>query len=121
MSDFLNELVTKIRELGEKYPFATYQKPDECTTCRYDIGHVENGPNSCGCIVGQAMREVSPENYERIASKEISFTYLSRCVLELGPCIQTIWIQSVQNAQDAGLSWGAAIKQANENYEFGVE
>ena len=135
---FLNRVIRKVRALAEAYPEARYvQLPGG--SCSYYRGTVENGPDSEGCIVGQAIiPEISvlkPEGdiYELFSD------YLNLCVFSWDTPIEALaqfdedefssyvdhtndaipllqWLQTVQSYQDGGATWGSAVRQADSDH-----
>ena len=110
------EIVTQVRELAAKYPKAQYHKEEGSAYCDYEFGTVTNGPDTPGCIMGQAVRllGVDTSGWGRG---------------EIGPILEEEgyefpaddsnmdWLLAVQQRQDSGVTWGEAIKLTDKTME----
>jgi hypothetical protein len=101
----LPSLVAKVKELGEKYPDAIYEKlPIEMgpQRCSYSKGKVINGPEREGCIIGQALVELGID-LECVKDNNSINNYFESCE-------EADWLCDVQDLQDRGKSWGEVQK-----------
>jgi hypothetical protein len=108
-----------VRRLAAENPEFIYDNGcGDGTKCSYATG----GPNDRGCIIGQAVREVSIALYEWLYAKE-------KCVTNGFPVwslefhkteIETIgshsiWLNRVQTHQDKKVSWSESVRVADES------
>ena len=100
------KLLAKVKELKKQYPEALYSKPNEHDCCKYFSGRVKNGPKTHGCIIGQAIRELYPENIaflKKLDNDPESDTAID----DLLPMSKSRdLLQSIQNNQDYNVTWG---------------
>lgn len=114
----LSDLKNKVIELGTVYPNAIYAP----VRCEYHMGVVTNGPETEGCLIGQAIRLLNPTLPELIAEnggnfKEILQTYPTEFdTSEEDSASIADWLGRVQDVQDNHLTWGEAI-----SVDLGVE
>lgn len=105
------ELENAVRELVKEKPDVVYTGVEGRWGCFYTKG---NAGGECGCLIGQALRRLNPEDYDKLAKRE-----------ELGECLQSVmllnivrgnceWLQHVQHYQDRYFSWSQAIRKADE-------
>ncbi len=98
------KILAKVKELQKQYPNAVYSRVKDY--CSYTSGRVKNGPKTHGCIIGQAIRELYPENfaslkmYERDADSSIGID-------DILPESKTCSIlATIQDNQDYETHWG---------------
>ncbi len=116
-------LVKRVRALADQYPDAVYQSKG--ASCSYLAGTVEGGPDTPGCIVGQAAHGYIRKDY--LAQADIqgdNVGGLIRYINAVNPHYldtprqvsdsDQIWLQVVQSRQDSGDSWGDAIRWADK-------
>lgn len=108
----LAQVKDAVKLLAKQYPDARYQRPTS-GVCEYASGTVKNGPDTEGCIVGQAIREVAPEYVDKIRYSKSSayglFGYSDNTEYVAK------WISTVQVNQDVGRTWGEAVDIANHS------
>lgn len=118
----VEELEAKIREIAAANPDHTYCPIEDAPqTCRYaaDVMGDQVGWEH-GCIVGQALHALYPhlehddEGDLIIDGRQASDSYhwLARNHPDLFP--DSMWVGMVQRHQDAGKSWSAAVKRADD-------
>ena len=121
------ELIQAIRDLAAKYPNGLYQRPSNnpATQCSYIKGIVKDGPETCGCIVGQALRIVDPN------IQPLLFRYPTKSSTDLFqenyPGFDEIladlkaidWIGDVQKNQDNELTWSECVRLADAAFPLG--
>ncbi len=115
------QIELKVIELCKLYPNAVY-KPNydrNKPRCLYSQYPVENGPETPGCVVGQAIRIVCPDKFKIIEDWEQngfikdgekdycigSASYLLNLDINKANLVNII-----QSQQDAGNSWGESLK-----------
>ena len=110
------ELCDKVRELATTYPSATYLGE----VCSYTRGDVRNGPETLGCIFGQAIRLLDPDLLETIGADcyydhEAIDELLARGVISppKEPSLAS-WASALQDQQDLRVPWGEALRLADE-------
>ena len=109
----LEELKTKVIELGRRYPNAVYQRvvfENGRMGCSYHKGVLKDGPVTQGCIFGHAFRELGAE----ICYTEGAINYV---LYKLGfntKLIDKYRFVGVQVSQDDGYPWGEAIECLEE-------
>lgn len=113
----VKEIEAKVRELASKYPDAEYQTPD--TACYYTQGRVRNGPEREGCLMGQALIELNPNEEEYLAHQDVGESVGIMDILgqmhDVPDDPETSrWLDRVQASQDGGQSWAEAIAHADE-------
>jgi hypothetical protein len=119
----LKPLADKMRELALAHPDNIYARPVGVGNCSYVAGHCSDG--SCGCIVGQAAKELGLSNQVLawwdnrggidtvIADgKYIRFGNLDSKEERL----LVNWVTQVQRYQDTGDTWGIALANADRSY-----
>lgn len=98
------KLLAKVKELQKQYPNAVYSKAKDY--CSYTSGRVKNGPKTHGCIIGQAIRELYPENFSAIKKHEKKFDS-SLGIGDILPDSKTRSILGIiQYNQDYATPWG---------------
>lgn len=119
----LNDLQKEVRRLANQYPNAIYQSPNGFNGCYYNVGIVANGPDTEGCLLGQAIRNLEPEIFEAITADSDDIVSLI-CIMnedfdnsedEEGDIEK--WLSIVQGQQDGGKTWSEAVKIADLNME----
>ena len=122
----VNAVVAEVRRLAEEYPAAIYPteesyyvtRPDGQeieVECSYTQGIVKNGPETEGCIIGQAIARVLPEvdltDLEGDTPTNKGFVALLET--EVGdPRLR--WMKNIQIHQDCGKPWARAVVLADE-------
>ena len=117
------QIELKVIELCKLYPNAVY-KPERNLNkprCLYSQYPVENGPETPGCVVGQAIRLGCPDKFKIIEDWEqngvingVEKGYCigsAACLLNLDTNKANL-VNIVQSQQDAGNSWGESLKLA---------
>lgn len=126
VQEILQEIVDKV---GETYVYEqpTYKGYDEYTDDPVDVKAEEcyySTPDGApGCLVGQLLAREFPEYYKEIHHNEWDETKENGTVPKAEPvyCLPGIslkftddalaYLAHVQNKQDTGTPWGAAIEQ----------
>jgi hypothetical protein len=115
ISDEIKQLVARVRDLAARYPDAVYKGERGLFGCSYVAGRVDNGPDSCGCLLGQAAQ---PGTRLHTAMQERSARGIGSMCAGLGAvAVMTLdveWLHTVQNFQDAGKTWGNAVVIADK-------
>ncbi len=114
-----SDLIAGARRLAELYPNAVY----DSKACRYDQGEVTNGPPVEGCILGQAMREVSHDFYMKHCEcvNGIRFNRFLAVIDRTDDGNEIEWLGHVQDEQDCKVPWGEAVKSADKQWPLPVE
>lgn len=110
------KLELEVRRLAEEFPNAIYRN----RPCLYNSGIVENGPETEGCIFGQALSILHPEDkesFDRTSCFE-TINNISELIERLYPDMKEDgraceWFYRVQVAQDTGSTWLNAVKSAD--------
>lgn len=116
----LNDLQKEVRRLAAEYPNAIYQSLDGCY---YNAGIVANGPDTEGCLLGQAIRNLDPEIFEDIGMDGDDIASLIQYMDEHFDNSEDKegnienWFSIVQGQQDNGETWSEAVKIADLNTE----
>lgn len=98
------KLLAKVKELQKQYPNAVYSRAKDY--CSYTSGRVKNGPKTQGCIIGQAIRELYPENFASLKMYE-KHADASLQISDILPESKTCsYLAAIQENQDAYKSWG---------------
>ena len=113
MDDTVRDIIAKVRELADVYPNAVYDDHG-LSSCAYTKGIVRRGPDTEGCIFGQALRSVleidnpalEPVDYEAITDVLDHF-HIER------DGDQDDWMLLVQEHQDRQESWSEAVAIAD--------
>lgn len=122
----LLKLNNEVVRLATIYPDATYTKINEdfakacgLPGCCYSMGNIVNGPDTPGCIIGQAFRNVFPDKFKEISDRELGESQYNErncgsvmSLLRFPTGAIADFLRKVQNNQDGGNSWGACIKLA---------
>lgn len=105
------ELISKVKELASDFPHAVYS---EQQTCYYTRGRVYDGPDTPGCIFGQALRE---DYYEILVNndQETITDVLELIGIDFDGD-QGDWFLTVQEHQDKGEEWSEAVAIANAQH-----
>lgn len=99
----------EIVKLCEEYPYGKYIKTQgPGPTCMYTKGVVMNGPETQGCVVGQAISRVCPDKFRYCVVKENSGGNISPAYI----LFNSDFISSVQSNQDDGNTWGESLRLA---------
>ena len=61
-----SKILEEVSRLKKEYPEAVYSPGPSIVTCSYSKGHVKNGPKTKGCPIGQAIRNVYPDLFEKV-------------------------------------------------------
>jgi hypothetical protein len=114
-----SDLIAGVRRLAELYPNAVYGSE----ACRYDQGKVTDGPPVEGCILGQAMREVSHDFYMKHCEclNSIHFNSFLKVIDRTDDGNEIKWLGCVQDEQDGKTPWGEAVKAADKRWPLPVE
>ncbi len=108
------DMEAEVRRLAAEYPDAVYQsftKPDGTSRCFYDRGEVTNGPPELGCIMGQAALNVAPDFWDnelQHGTEEVSIGEL------VDFWDNADFLTFVQDNQDKGNTWSAAVAAADK-------
>lgn len=117
----VDELIQEVRRLAKEYPDAIYQSNNGCF---YASLPVVSGPETEGCIIGQALRKFIPiedsagiateckwGNFiaEELALRGEQFTYSDKDE-------QINWLSVVQSSQDEGYTWSRSVELADEEF-----
>jgi hypothetical protein len=115
-----SDLIAGARRLAELYPDAVY---DNTEACLYNRGKVYGGPPVEGCILGQAMREISHDFYAKHCGcrNGIRHEQFLNVIDRTDDGNEIEWLGRVQDKQDAGSTWGAAVKAADKRWPLPVE
>ena len=139
--DFLKKVLVEIERLAAEYPGAIYVRPHGFRECSYVVGGFTGEgklPTTCGCIVGQAIRNVDPkisawlEQPEFSTMKAVDMFWglleehfaMSYAEDEAPDHTQLMraqmidLIERVQANQDAGHSWMNAIDYTKSFYDL---
>lgn len=107
-ADKLPELIQAVRDLAAEYPDAVYFH-DAAEVCSYSAGKAENGPDQCGCLIGQAMRLAGlPPVPSELDDRPVDD------LTEGDTQEQRWWLRSVQRHQDIRCTWSKAVEAADE-------
>lgn len=98
------KLLAKVKELQKQYPNAIYSQAKDY--CSYTSGRVKNGPKTQGCIIGQAIRELYPENFSAIKKHEKEFDSSLGIVDILPKTKPCSYLAIIQDNQDYATPWG---------------
>ena len=121
----VQEWEASIRSLVKQFPHAKYNAGD-CYACSYVQGTVYNGPDSCGCLIGQgalAVLKGKPEYdsvvnqikaYEETSGQFGPLRFASMLKIDLSEDME-LWMTCIQRYQDAGEEWSEALRRADEN------
>jgi hypothetical protein len=114
-----SDLIAGVRRLAELYPNAVYGSE----VCRYDQGGVTDGPPVEGCILGQAMREVSHDFYMKHCEcvNGIWHEQFLKVIDRTDDGNEIEWLRRVQDEQDGKTPWGEAVKLADKRWPLPVE
>jgi hypothetical protein len=114
-----SDLIAGVRRLAELYPNAVYGSE----VYRYDQGGVTDGPPVEGCILGQAMREVSHDFYMKHCEclNSIHFNSFLKVIDRTDDGNEIKWLGCVQDEQDGKTPWGEAVKAADKRWPLPVE
>jgi hypothetical protein len=112
------QLIDEVKRLAQEYPNSRYIPPNTNdyaqgggAKCYYNKGVVINGPETEGCIFGQATHNLDQEEYEKIANETRDICVLCCNVLNIP---DSYYLGRVQDAQDIGYTWSQAIKELRE-------
>lgn len=110
----LQELVANVRKLAKEYPDAKYRSPDR-GGCYYTRGAVVDGPETPGCIVGQAMPSHVMDRLIEVDNEGGgNIPYVLGDVLDIDYDRGTfLWLDVVQSYQDLGKTWSEAVRGAD--------
>lgn len=142
--NIVEKIVAKVREIAAARPDTVYGTYPDGTGCLYTLGICSDG--SCGCLFGQAIKEVDPKAYAMIADLEIvdlGGTGTIRDIIvgnkfdmffdeDVDPdsddsnlVAMLNWCERVQMLQDGNLMqnrprkpWGEAIAEADKEFEI---
>lgn len=103
----VEELIKKVRELAGQYPEAVYQRYDG--QCLYNYGDVLNGPQTKGCLFGQAIKMLLP-NTE--LNHQCSICGLLS-LLDVDFRHYGTWLTRCQTGQDNGATWSCTVRNAD--------
>ena len=112
----VNSLVDAVRVLASESPTNIYMPAVRGEKCHYSSGDCKNG--SRGCIVGQALARIglNPADFETCDGVAPS---AAKVVGDLsGEWGAAAWLRCVQSHQDAGKSWIASIRYADEQGSY---
>lgn len=112
----LSDLKNKVIELATAYPNAKYCRPGLPVGggCHYAKGNVENGPETPGCVIGQALRLLDNVTFNKfydfggtILGMVKNHDYFN------GTDDESNWLFCFQCKQDSGKTWSECLKIAN--------
>lgn len=122
MSDItvLDRIIEEVRHIASDDPTHVYQPPGgEGYTCSYLTSGDQPGQ---GCIMGQALIHVgvSPDALVAVEGESIA-TVIQKLGLftdehDLDANARKRWLNWVQNRQDSGTTWSAAVQDADAMY-----
>lgn len=113
--------------LANKYPDAVYRSGGgsgggALDGCSYSKGTVINGPETCGCLIGQSIRNLDTDLYELVCMtyEGIGIQGVIESLEQTNAGIDTIdsilgisykcILESIQQRQDAGKKWSECVK-----------
>ena len=113
MKPTIDQIITKVEELAERYPSHVYERPNGINGCFYDKGNSPDPSFPGGCIFGMAFYE--------LGHKLSADTGRIGMVLDLegieGSYNQFEWCRVLQTHQDHRHPWGECIKLADEHVQ----
>lgn len=117
-TDKADSIITKVREIAAKYPNAVYMT--DSGRCLYSDGVVKDGPEQVGCIIGQCVRdEVEPEDmkmWDALCKGVVGiFGMIDKRTEDIPKNVW--WLNTVQQQQDCGRTWGQAVTTADGKYQ----
>lgn len=100
-----SEVLKEVRRLKKAYPDAIYNRPKNVNACFYSKGIVKNGPKTCGCLIGQAIRNIYPDLFTKLKNNEIRNGASSAAddIDLIGNSVDRLAM--IQLAQDMGECW----------------
>lgn len=117
MSNFDSAVMeAEIRRLADEFPVATYKSTPGAegrTRCYYNRGEVIDGPPEEGCIFGHAARNVLPQFYLIDLQEGAEEAGIGDLISD-SDAMNVDWFMYVQDSQDNGLEWEAAVHRADE-------
>jgi len=104
------DLIGEVRALAKEFPKCVY---DSSNGCRYTKGKCENGPDSEGCIIGQAAVRAGGDltKFEDYTTQGIKHILHHCNIVENRK--EYWWLNEVQKHQDDGTTWEYAVKVAD--------
>lgn len=139
--EFVKKVLVEIERLANEYPGAVYVRPYGFNRCSYVVGGFTGEgklPTTCGCIVGQAIRNVDPklgawleqpefrtmnaiDMFWNLLEEHFATSYADDEVPDTTQRMRTQMInliESVQGLQDGGHSWRKAIAHTKSFYDL---
>ena len=112
------DLLNKVKELGNRHPDYVYIQPRGLRTCSYVRGESALPDGTEGCIMGVALRELGMTAEELQTNEETEDDeFLGISVsdmldkLNITASEETLkTLNTIQNAQDAGMDWDVAVR-----------
>lgn len=109
-----SEVLAKVIQLAVQYPKARYYTDNK--VCYNFNGKVDDGPDSEGCIIGQAMQLLgfTPQNCpDGMAVSGL----ISRGIIEKDKDVGT-QLQYIQTYQDQKVAWGLVLNRCVGQYKY---
>lgn len=113
----IQTLIAEVRRLAKEYPDTVYVRPEGSKSCSYRHG---TAAGSCGCLFGQAARNVWPELYgvmERIEeggrTAPVSLAVQRVLSTHADQLSLVLWCDRCQVRQDGGDTWAKAVAYAD--------
>lgn len=103
-------MIEMVRRMAAKYPSARYCSQNNELGCMYDSGTVVEGPERPGCIMREVVEKFFPESLH----KRISIVSLICDSTLASTAAERRWLADVQTKQDRGVTWGDAVKRADD-------
>lgn len=119
----IEALEREVRRLAEANPDAEYRayvpEGEDFASCWYTTG---TAGGQVGCLIGQAIRNLDKEMYDRIAGyEEEKRRSVEICMMRdvfVGFPEVSNWLREVQYHQDSGLSWSQCLEEADRLEEL---
>lgn len=103
-----------VRLLAEQYPNAIYRPAKKGEACSNIRGHVENGPQTEGCIVGQAIRMSGNCHLISEMYTDSQYTPVNMFTKNQFDALEVKFLHLVQFYQDYEETWENAVKLADK-------
>lgn len=108
----VTELIAEVRRLAAAMPDFVYCNFASGECSNLDGGDI-NYPDHCGCIIGQAWRNVGGPDLSQYPTETIT-TLLVEEFPYLEPTLSQVkWLQAVQCKQDQHWTWCSAVSWAD--------
>lgn len=115
MSDQLDAIVARVREIASGAPDYRYQSTP-CANWEYDPAGNKVG----SCVIGRALidlghpvLDLDPETNVIGALRQLNIGDHWKSDPDLDPRVK--WLIDVQDAQDCSIAWGHAVSTADQN------